>query len=287
MAKRAVLIGINQYQSASVPNLHGCLNDVELVRDVLTERFGFDDGDITTVVDPENTRQHILDALDRLVETTEQDDVAMVYYSGHGSQAPDAPGGEEEDRMDETIVPADSGRGDLPVRDLVDDEINSFIAALAERTDHAALIFDSCHSGSVDRGLLEQPTRDEVPASRAIPPAKTPPEGERHIRPEAQDVGSAEKSESGFLRRGNHVLVAGCRDEQTSKETDFEGTRNGALTYFLMGALRAGDELTLRAAFDQAVAGVTGAVEEQDPVLEGPDQRLDQKPFQGAGSAAA
>jgi uncharacterized caspase-like protein len=108
MAKRAVLIGINQYQSGSVPNLHGCLNDVELVQDVLTERFGFDAGDITTVVDPDNTRQHILDALDRLVDATERDDVAVVYYSGHGSQAPDAPGVEEEDRMGETIVPSDS-----------------------------------------------------------------------------------------------------------------------------------------------------------------------------------
>jgi hypothetical protein len=147
------------------------------------------------------------------------------------------------------------------------------------------MIFDSCHSGSVDRGLLAQPTRDDVPASRAIPPAKTPPEGERHIRPEAKDVASAEKSASGFLRRGTHVLVAGCRDEQTSKETDFEGRRNGALTHFLMGALQSDESLTLRAAFEQAVTGVAGAVEEQDPVLEGPDERLDQKPFQGAGSA--
>jgi hypothetical protein len=286
MASRAVLIGINQYQAGSVPNLTGCLNDVELVTDLLTKQFGFSAGDITTVVDPANTRQDIIDALDQLVDTSGQDDVALIYYSGHGSQAPNGPGDEEEsDNLDETIVPSDSGRGDLPVRDLVDDEINSFITALAQRTDHAVMIFDSCHSGSIDRTVLAEPMRDEVETPRAIPPAKAPPEGKPHIRPEAATAVGAEKDASGFLCKGNYVLIAGCRDDQTSKERDFEGQRNGALTYFLVGAMRSDAGLTLRAAFEQAVAGVAGAVKEQDPVLEGPPERLEAKPFEGPRSA--
>lgn len=279
MAKRAVLIGINAYQDVAVADLRGCLNDVELLTDVLTSHHGFAAEDITTVVDPDNTRQQILDALDRLVDVTEQGDAALIYYSGHGSQALDANAEEEDDDYDETIVPSDSGRGDLPVRDIVDDELNSFVTALAQKTDQATFIFDSCHSGSVDRGLLEPADRDELPAPRAIVAADTPPEPEPHIRLEAADQSGGERSESGMLRQGGYLLIAGCLDHQTSKETDFEGRRHGALTYFLVEALSGGEKMTLQAAFDHAVQGVGGAVKDQDPVLEGPQERKDARPF--------
>jgi uncharacterized caspase-like protein len=275
MAKRAVLIGINEYEDPVVPDLHGCLNDVADVGELLTSRFGFDE--ITPLTEqPGNTRAGIFDALDRLIDATDQGDVAIVFYSGHGSQAPDE-SGDEADAMDETIVPSDSGRGNLPVRDIIDDELHSYLAALAERTDRAYFIFDSCHSGSVDRGILDLADRNQTQAVRAIPPAETAPVDPPRLRPEARDVAGAE-SASGIVRQGGYVLIAGCRDPQTSKETDFDGRRNGALTYFLTKALSDGD-LTVQAAFDAAVAGVADTVNEQDPVLEGPQERLSGQPF--------
>jgi hypothetical protein len=164
------------------------------------------------------------------------------------------------------------------VLDVVDDELNSFVTALAARTDRATFIFDSCHSGSVDRGPLETPDREQVPAPRAIVPAESPPAAPRHIRPEGA-AAAGPRSLSGIVRQGRHVLIAGCRDDQTSKETDFEGRRHGALTHFLAGALSSGEGLSVQAAFDRAVAGVKGAVQAQDPVLEGPPERLAGVPF--------
>ena len=81
------------------------------------------------------------------------------------------------------------------------------------------------------------------------------------------------------------MLIAGCKDDQTSKETEFDGRRHGALTFFLMGAL-ANADVSVTDAFNQAVEGVTGSVNEQDPVLEGPDDRLGGAPF-GQATAAA
>lgn len=269
MAKRAVLIGINDYADPAVNDLHGCVNDVTLMGEVLTDTFGFDD--VSRVVDPPgNTRDGIFAALDGLIDATEQGDVAVLFYSGHGSQAPDVSGDEGVGELDETIVPSDSGRGSLPVRDIIDDELNSYLAALGERTDRAYFIFDSCHSGSIDRDLLA--------AERAIAFATTAPEGEPRLRPETGDVEGA-RSASGIVSKGAYVLVAGCLDHQTSKETDFEGQRNGALTHFLTRELLSDPDITLKAAFDGAAAAVKQMFNDQDAVLEGPDHLLTDRPF--------
>ena len=285
MSKRAVLIGINAYQDPNVSDLAGCVNDIELVADVLTTHHGFDDAGLTRLVDPDNTREQIFAALDELVDATQDGDVALVYYSGHGSQAPDEGGDEDSGGYDETIVPADSGRSDdFPVRDIIDDELNSYVRALASKTHHATFVFDSCHSGSVDRGDLPR-IGEKVTTVRAIVPADKSPEGERRIRPEGRATGAEQPGATGILEQGRYVLIAGCKDDQTSKETMFEGRRHGALTYFLMGAMAAGD-LSVKDAFDQASTGVKDSVSEQDPVLEGPDDRLGTPPFAQAVASA-
>jgi uncharacterized caspase-like protein len=277
MTKRALLIGINEYKDDQVPDLHGCVNDVELIQDILQTHYQFAPQDITRLVDdPGNTRDGIFDALDALIDATQPGDVALIFYSGHGSQAPDE-NAEEEDKWDETIVPSDSGRVNLPVRDIIDDELHSYLSALAQRTDRATFVFDSCHSGSVDRALLAPAASTATMSPRAIPRAATPPEGDRRMRPEAPRA-TGKESSSGMVKQGEYVLIAGCLDAQTSKETDFEGQRDGALTYFLAGALKNQPE-TLQQAFDAAAQGVRQAVEDQDPVLEGPASRLSASPF--------
>jgi hypothetical protein len=273
MSKRAVLIGINAYEDPAVSDLAGCVNDIDLVADTLTKTFGFDESDLTRLVDPNNTRAEIFAALDELVDATGDGDVALVYYSGHGSQAPDDSGDEDAAGYDETIVPSDSGRSDgFPVRDIIDDELNSYVTALAGKTEQATFIFDSCHSGSVDRDALPR-VGEKVTSIRAIVPADSPPEGERHIRPEAAEHHGA-RGATGILEQGGYVLIAGCKDEQTSKETTFEGRRHGALTYFLMGSIGVSEDLPVQAIFDKTVQGVTASVDDQDPVLEGPGDRL-------------
>jgi hypothetical protein len=276
MAKRAVLIGINEYEDPAVADLRGCANDVELMGGMLEQRFGFDSVE-RLLSAPHTTRDGIFDALDRLIDATSDGDVAVLYYSGHGSQVPDSDR-DEKDFYDETLVPSDSGRGNLPVRDIVDDELHSYLAALASRAERAYFIFDSCHSGSVDRDILLAPDRDAIPAPRAVVPADTAPEGARRLRPEGRDAEGPE-SASGIVRKARYVLIAGCLDAQTSKETDFEGKRNGALTYHLTRALLADGDITLRAAFEQAAVGVKGSVVQQDPVLEGPEELLAAAPF--------
>lgn len=92
--KLALLIGINQYPETAIDSiggqdllLRGCLTDVEMQRELLVHRFGFEPGDIVTLTDRQATRRAILEAIDHhLVQQMQPEDVAVLHFSGYGSQ---------------------------------------------------------------------------------------------------------------------------------------------------------------------------------------------------------
>ncbi len=92
--KRALLVGINQYQdSQRFTNLKGCLTDVELQKELLLRRFGFTDSDILLLTDktPQKpSRENILTAFEEfLIEPSREGDVAIFHFSGHGDRVLD------------------------------------------------------------------------------------------------------------------------------------------------------------------------------------------------------
>jgi hypothetical protein len=83
--KLALLVGINQYTAQD--NLAGCLMDVELQRELLIHRFGFNSRDILTLCDRQATRENIETAfLEHLTQQAQPDDVVMFHFSGYGGQ---------------------------------------------------------------------------------------------------------------------------------------------------------------------------------------------------------
>ena len=81
--KLALLIGINQYRGAT---LQGCLTDVDLQRELLIHRFGFQPSDILTLTDQQATRSQIETAfVEHLVTPSKAGDVIVFHFSGHGS----------------------------------------------------------------------------------------------------------------------------------------------------------------------------------------------------------
>jgi hypothetical protein len=83
--KLALLIGINQYSQGQP--LKGCLTDVELQRDLLIYRFGFNPKDILVLTDQEATRENIETAfVEHLTGQVKGDDVVVFHFSGYGSQ---------------------------------------------------------------------------------------------------------------------------------------------------------------------------------------------------------
>ena len=275
MANRALLIGINEYEY--VGSLAGCLNDVELFGGVLTDNYGFEDSNITRVVDPENRRADILDAFDSFVADTSSDDAVVIYYSGHGSQSADRDGDEPDD-MDETICPSDTGRGAEDNTDITDDEINSVVQALTGKGADVTFIFDSCHSGSATRAALRQ--RPPGATVRWIVPDRRAPKGEPHLQPQTDSKAKGDRADGGWVPTGRHVFVSGCKAEELSNEYNIGGRRQGALTYHLCEQLTNG-ATSWQEAVEAAAAKVSEVFPEQHPQLEAPEDRRDDPPFGG------
>lgn len=108
MGKRlATLVGCNYPNSRY--ELHGCINDVQAMRNVLLSRFGFDPSHIEVLTDAPGspvmpTGANIRATLSRMVDRAEPGDVLLFHYSGHGTRIPTQRHGF---RQDEAIVPCD------------------------------------------------------------------------------------------------------------------------------------------------------------------------------------
>ena len=83
--KLALLVGINRYPHQE--DLAGCITDVELQRELLIHRFGFQADDIITLRDRQATREDIETAfIEHLTKQAKPDDVVVFHFSGYGGQ---------------------------------------------------------------------------------------------------------------------------------------------------------------------------------------------------------
>ena len=83
--KLALLVGVNQYSVNK--DLDGCITDVELQRELLIHRFGFQSEDILTLTDRQATREKIETAfVEHLGKQAKAGDVVVFHFSGYGSQ---------------------------------------------------------------------------------------------------------------------------------------------------------------------------------------------------------
>lgn len=140
-AYRAVLFAAQSYADPAVPDLATPNRDVELIAEVLRDRFGF-----RTEVFPDATRQVILDRMERLQGEVAECDAVVVYYAGHG---------ELDDKLGSGFwLPVDA-RHDSKANWISNDDVASRVRALPAR--HVLLLADSCFAGSLFRGIEPAP----------------------------------------------------------------------------------------------------------------------------------
>jgi hypothetical protein len=163
----ALLIGCTKYDHlGETSNLRGPTNDVDMMRDVLISRFGFDSNLIRTLTEDSKAngrpiKENITRELGHLAHVAGEGDRVVILLSGHGSQQPDNdfdnPEDPEPDGLDEIFCPADidfatSEESPFAKNALTDDELRSAITAVRDKGAFVWVIVDACHSGSAVRG---------------------------------------------------------------------------------------------------------------------------------------
>jgi uncharacterized caspase-like protein len=90
--------------------LKACHNDVDNIKEFLMTVHGFQERDILCLKDDGvakmPTKKNIEAGFHVLTSRSKPGDCVFVLYSGHGGQTKDLDG-DEEDGMDETIIPVD------------------------------------------------------------------------------------------------------------------------------------------------------------------------------------
>jgi hypothetical protein len=256
----ALLIGIADYQHFTPTgppgktDLQGTLNDVARVRTSL-RRWGFEDGEnLRVLTDARASKQGIAEGFRWLAErASDPNDVVVIYYSGHGSFAPDEDGDEAlvtpGDTQDEALVPWDARDIHDPRQLVLDDHIREWLRAI--RTKNVTLLIDACYSGTATRGAADAPLR-------------------RAKGPIAPTVGQGPAIE--VLDHPEHTLITAASAGQIAEELPFQGENKvfGVFTYHLTRALDgAGPNARYDEVMQQVRAGVSGALVPQTPQLEG------------------
>jgi metacaspase-1 len=276
MAKRAVLIGVNRYRIPGA-DLRGCVNDVVNMQKVLTQRYGFAKGDITTLVDYGATQKAMQAAISGLVKGGKKGDVLLVHFSGHGSNVPDD-NGDEADKRDEILCPTDLDWKN-PFRD---DWLRKTFDGLKAGV-NLTVITDCCHSGTITRAV-RPPDAEIIERYLPSPWDLVAVESGRRLRGTRRSglhpASLATRSKRDIIPADlPEVLISGCRADQTSADAFIGGSYNGALTYCMAAAINESRRpLTHRELHDGTIAKLKKGRYAQVPQLECTRARLEQ-PF--------
>jgi hypothetical protein len=287
-SRRAILVGIDVYnpepsaRPAARPavtqrpkvdgdpsywqflDLAGAANDVDLMEGVLRS-FGFTD--IVILKNQDATADAILSTLQKnLVDDAQAGDVRVFYYSGHGNHIKNL-ASKETGGEDQTIVPADNWRN---VPDIRDKEISRILWQAARKGVIVTFIADSCHSGSLSRGVwnargqartnigIRGGTKTQLREPVVNDAATIDPQTNQPIDPEKLGV----------------LTLAAAQPTEEALEADIDpgddpaGGRHGAFTWALAHALKSPNE-PMQQVFQRTVAAMRASASAQLPVMGG------------------
>ena len=229
----------------------------------IRDRFGFKAEEIHVLRNNEATRARVLTETKEWLGRGEPGDVRLFFYAGHGSQVKNSLS-EEADKLDESIVPADANVGALDIRDK---ELAALFNQALDNKLLVTVIFDSCHSGSIARGI-PRPTRF------------------RFIAPDDRDAADPAKPRPPEMR--DALVLSAAQDYQLAAETRDEQDRpHGLFSWALLKTLRSMPvNQSAERMFLQIRALMQSGDVQQEPVLAATAARRAQ-PLLGLGTANA
>lgn len=285
----ALLVGISAYGRGTNPNDgFGDLKtepDLTNMSYVLKTYYSFPETEIHILRDESATQENIAAEFKRqLICKAKPGDRVVFYYTGHGHYVTDTSGDEVADHLDEVLVtwvPKAKQALEPDQRHalmyMLDDRYESLLKELSEKMKGAdgkvagsiTIIFDSCHSGSANKGgflvAKGRPWRNEIDGPM--------PAGSQ-----------TSEAASGWLSRkdtsdGVIFLAASQSGELSYMMPDSDKKQGSILTYnlteFLTSVARGSSgNVTYKQLFDSVASRVSWMKGVQSPQIEGPIDTL-------------
>jgi uncharacterized caspase-like protein len=213
-------IGVGRYQHQEIQDLALPPADARAMARAIVD-LGHAETLVRVLLNESATKANLHSALEWLARSVEPDDLAILYYSGHGARFLDQDG-DEADNYDEFLCPCDTGVGGGVETLIRDDELRSWLSAVTAKTQRLAVLLDCCHSGDAVR--LGGATPKELDRSL--------------VEALLGDYRRPRKRSGLFLGEGplqGHMLLAAAEAHQSSYE--IAGMDNGLFTTYLLQGL--------------------------------------------------
>ncbi len=245
----ALLIGINDYLHNNVPDLRGCVKDIDNIDEFLDLPFmaaKFPSGiHKKRLTDSDATKVNIIKGFKEFLHQATPGDTALIYFSGHGVRERtniDVFKADEFDGNISSLVCHDSNPQQHQIPELAclaDKELRYLIHELAmdeqrKRKVNVVMIADCCHSGENTRAAIEEPFVRQV-ERRAFNPRS---EAGFFFWEELKDQIAQNMPLSTILPEGEHIQMAACKDVELAQELPPEAQiRTGAFSSALLKVL--------------------------------------------------
>jgi hypothetical protein len=244
--KRALCIGIDAYAQSP---LQGCVADANLWAKTLLD-LGF--AQPTMLINQQATRAAILQAVRSLIADSQEGDVLVIQFAGHGIQLTDVNGDEKSGdtpNKDEALVPFDFLSGAY----VIDDDLSAIFATIPAGV-NVTCFMDCCHSGSNTRaGLNDRPRR--LVEDDAI---RTAHRGYRQLLGGSRGGGKRE------VEAMAEVVFSACQSTEFAWESD----GHGEFTLHATTLLNNGGATLSHEVFVQQIIEAFGPTPRQTPLLE-------------------
>jgi metacaspase-1 len=273
MARRALLIGINEYER--INHLRGCGNDVSNLFSALSDFAGFTSGQVRSVAHDRATKSAIESRLAWLVDGAQPGDVLVLHFSGHGTQVRDRDGDELSDGLDEVLCPYDMDwDGAYITDDYLRDQLQVPPGVVLE------VILDACHSGESSR-QVGFPAPAPPPDDSSRRPRFAQPPVDIVVRHAGESLPVTRLFRSGSAA-APIALWSSCAELQTAADALIDGVFNGAFTYFFCKHLRESPSTTRAELLRRVRSSLALAGYSQVPELSAPASLKNVPAFRGS-----
>lgn len=130
-------IAINEYDDPLINNLNNCLNDIEALVQILSQKYIFDEFEILKEKE-QTTKSFIYNRLFDIFSNALKEDNYLIYFAGHGIY---------HSKLKSTYWQTSDSKNTDIITWLNLDEITKFFEISESK--HIALISDSCFSGGI------------------------------------------------------------------------------------------------------------------------------------------